>query len=294
MRLASRELHESADALEALQSPCFLCPRRCAAERARGDTGFCRATADPEIASYGPHYGEERELVGRRGSGTIFFSHCNLGCCFCQNYEISQLGHGRRITPSAVADIMIELEAGGCANVNVVTPTHFAPQIVRGLAYARERGLELPLVYNSGGYESCEVLRLLDGVVDIYMPDAKFADPGVAGVLCSAPDYPEVMLDALREMERQVGDLEIDEDGLATGGLLIRHLVMPGNLARTDRLLDLIARDVSPSSAVNVMGQYRPCGEVVGRSGPIGRVVTPEEYEDAVERARSLGLRILE
>ncbi len=293
MRLEPAAISERAERLEALQSPCRLCPRGCAVDRSAGEMGFCRATAVPKVASYGPHYGEEHELVGARGSGTIFFSHCSLGCSFCQNFDISHEGHGIEVTIVAIADMMLELEALGCANINLVTPTHYAPQAVKALASARERGLTLPLVYNCGGYESVEALRELDGVVDVYMPDAKFADRAVAEDLCGAPDYPEVMLEALSEMQHQVGDLEIAADGLATRGLLIRHLVMPGNVAGTARVLELIARRVSAGAAVNVMAQYRPCGGVVGRTGPTGRVLRAEEHRAAVAHARDLGLRVL-
>ena len=294
MRLDPSTVRERARLLEALQSPCRLCQRACGADRAAGDAGFCRATALPKVASFGPHFGEERELVGGRGSGTIFFSHCSLGCSFCQNFDISHLGYGREVTTSAIADMMVELEASGCANINLVTPTHYAPQAVSALASARERGVELPVVYNCGGYESTEALKLLEGVVDIYMPDAKFGEGAVAGRLCGAPDYPELMLLALEEMQRQVGDLVIGRDGLASRGLLIRHLVMPENLAATDRVLDMIASRVSPRAAVNVMSQYRPCGDAVGRPGPTGRPLTGAEHRAAVDHARSLGLRVLQ
>jgi putative pyruvate formate lyase activating enzyme len=293
MRLEAAALRERAERLEALQSPCRLCPRACGSERASGETGFCGATAVPRVASYGPHFGEERELVGSRGSGTIFMSHCNLGCSFCQNYDISHDGHGRDVTEAAVAGMMLELESLGCANINVVTPTHYAPQVVRALASARERGLAIPFVYNCGGYESVEALRELDGVVDVYMPDAKFAEPPASDRLCGAPDYPEAMVAALVEMQRQVGDLEVDAEGLATTGLLIRHLVMPDNLAGTDRVLDLIARRVSAGAAVNVMAQYRPCGEVVGQAGPAGRRLRRDEHRRAVDHAHAAGLRVL-
>lgn len=293
MTLEPAQLRESAGKLEALQSPCRLCPRACGALRAAGEVGWCGATAVAEVASYGPHYGEERELVGARGSGTIFFSHCNLGCSFCQNFEISH-GHGRSVSPRAIGDMMLELAAAGCANINLVTPTHYAPQALLALTSARERGLAVPLVYNCGGYESVEALRILEGAVDVYMPDAKFADAPAARRFCGAPDYPEVMLAALAEMQRQVGDLTLDEEGLAVRGLLIRHLVMPENLAGTDRLLDLIADGVSPRAAVNIMAQYRPCGDVLGNPGPAGRALLPVEHDQAVKRASRLGLRVLE
>jgi putative pyruvate formate lyase activating enzyme len=294
MMLRPAALRERAARLEALQSPCRLCPRLCGALRAAGEIGFCGATTVPRVASYGPHYGEERELVGARGSGTIFFSHCNLGCSFCQNFDISHRGHGREVSAPAIGDMMLELEALGCANINLVTPTHYAPQAVMALASARKRGLTLPLVYNCGGYESVEVLRALEGVVDVYMPDAKFADARAAERFCGTPDYPEVMIAALVEMHRQVGDLRLNDEGLAVRGLLIRHLVMPGNLTGSDRVLELIARRVSSGAVVNVMGQYRPCGDVVGDAGPAGRALRPEEHRAVVRQALELGLRVLQ
>jgi putative pyruvate formate lyase activating enzyme len=293
MRLEAAALHERAARFEALMSPCRLCPRACGVDRAAGETGFCRATSVAKVASYGPHFGEERELVGGRGSGTIFFSHCSLGCSFCQNYDISHGGRGREVAPSAIADAMLELEALGCANVNLVTPTHYAPQAVRALAFARERGLTLPLVYNCGGYESIDALQVLDGVVDVYMPDAKFADGEIGARFCHAPDYPDVMLDALVEMQRQVGDLEVGADGLAVRGLLIRHLVMPDDLSGSERVLESIARRVSNTAAVNVMAQYRPCGDVVGAPDGAGRALRASEHRAAAGHARTLGLRVL-
>ncbi len=294
MLLSHRELARRAESLARLQSPCTLCPRRCLADRAAGDTGYCGATAVPEVSSYGPHFGEERELVGTGGSGTIFFTRCNLGCAFCQNYDISKLGRGRRVSVRDVANMMLDLERRGCANINLVTPTHYVPQIVEALAIAREEGLELPVVYNCGGYESVEALKILEGVVDIYMPDAKFGDPEAGARFCAVPDYPDRMMESLEEMQRQVGDLVLDGHGIAVRGLLVRHLVMPAGLAGTERLLEMLASRISPSAAVNVMSQYRPCGEVVGAPDAAGRCVTREEHAAAVAKARSLGLRVID
>jgi putative pyruvate formate lyase activating enzyme len=255
--------------------------------------GVCGASAELEISNYGPHFGEERELVGSGGSGTIFFAHCGLRCSFCQNYEISHLGRGRRITTTELKLIMLELEAMGCANVNLVTPTHYVPQIVVAAAEATRSGFSLPIVYNCGGYESTEVLALLDGFVDVYLPDAKFADSETANRLCAAPDYPERMVAALVEMQRQVGDLRLGRDGCAEGGLLIRHLVMPGDPGAAARVFDLLAESVSRSATINVMGQYRPCGMERGSAGALGAGLTREAYDAAEAAARARGLSVL-
>lgn len=289
----AHELRRRSRLLVALQSPCGLCPRDCGAERASGAPGLCGASAGVEVASYGPHFGEEPELVGAGGSGTIFFAHCGLRCSFCQNYEISHGGQGGRTGTSELAGMMLRLEALGCVNVNLVTPTHYAPQIVAALAEAVETGLTLPVVYNCGGYESVETLSLLEGVVDVYMPDAKFADPTLADALCRAPDYPQRMLACLSEMERQVGDLTVDPDGVARRGLLIRHLVMPGHVEDSARLFRLLAEHVSASAVVNVMGQYRPCGTAAGEAGPMGAPLTRREHEKALTAARAAGLRMI-
>jgi len=292
--LGAEDIRRRAEKLAALADPCRLCPRRCGVRRRGGERGWCGATMEVEIASAGPHFGEESVLVGRGGSGTIFFSHCNLRCVFCQNHDISQLRDGRPATAEDLALVMLELERSDCLNVNLVTPTHYIAGIVSALAVAAERGFILPVVYNCGGYESVETLELLDGVVDVYMPDAKFARGETAGRLCDAPDYPAAMLAALSEMHRQVGDLRIDDDGCARRGLLVRHLVMPGNDAGTAELLNLLAERVSPATAVNVMDQYRPCFRTVGEDGPLGRSLTPSEYARAVAHADALGLRIID
>lgn len=293
MRLRPAEIQDRASALRELQSPCRLCPRECMAARAAGRVGFCQATDALEISDYGAHFGEELELVGTRGSGTIFFTHCSLGCAFCQNYSTSHGGRGRHVTPAELGTIMLALERQGCANVNLVTPTHYAPQIIEAVGLARGAGLGVPVVWNSSGYESVAALEPLEGIVDIYMPDAKFGDEGTAVLLCDAEGYPETMVAALLEMQRQVGDLVCGSDGLAAGGLLIRHLVMPGNLAASDEVLRLIATRVSPHAAVNVMSQYRPCGAVAGARGPLGRRVTRDEHGRVVGLAQALGLRVL-
>ncbi|UCG37971.1 MAG: radical SAM protein, partial [bacterium] len=221
------ELLERARALEEMASPCRLCPRRCAAMRGEGETGYCRTGFAPMVSSVHPHFGEEAPLVGRGGSGTVFLTNCNLGCIFCQNYDISHLGRGQEVTVQEMASAMLTLQRMGCHNINFVTPTHQTHAIVAGVALAAEAGLRIPLVYNTGGYDSLDALRLLDGVFDIYMPDMKFSHGPIASQLADAPDYPQVVREAVREMHRQVGDLQVDESGVATRGLLVRHLVLP-------------------------------------------------------------------
>ena len=288
LRLSQRELAARAEALRELASPCRLCPRECRARRAEGERGSCRAGLAPWVSSFGPHFGEEGVLVGRGGSGTIFLTGCNLHCVFCQNYEISQLGQGREITTEELAAWMLHLQAIGCENINLVTPTHQAPQIVAALALAREAGLRLPLVWNCGGYESVEALRLLSGIVDIYMPDFKYGDSRVAARYSDAPRYFEAAKAALREMHRQVGDLEV-VDGVARRGLLVRHLVLPGGLAGTEEVLRFIAEEISRDTSVNIMAQYYPTYRA-WKFPELSRRITREEYRKALEIARRLGL----
>ena len=277
--------------------PCTLCPRNCRVDRAAGERGFCGAPAEPVVASAGPHFGEEPCLVGRGGSGTIFLAGCNLRCVFCQNFDISHSIVGERMDASAVARLMVALEARGCENVNFVTPTHVAPALAEAVLEARGGGLRVPVVWNCGGYESVEALRPLEGLVEIYMPDFKFARRESAERYCGAPDYPERAREALGEMHRQVGDLRV-EDGVARRGLLVRHLVMPGGLEETREVLEFLA-SLSPRTSVNVMGQYRPEGLVLrpeGRSewAAIARRPTPDEVAEARRLAAGLGLRVVE
>jgi putative pyruvate formate lyase activating enzyme len=277
-------------ALKSLQSPCRLCPRTCGAKRAEGETGFCGAAAQATVASFGPHFGEERVLVGNGGSGTIFLSGCNLKCVFCQNFDISHGVSGRLVTPAALAEIMMTLREEGCENVNFVTPTHHAPQIAEAILIARRSGFSRPVVYNCGGYESVEALSLLDGLVDIYMPDAKFLDEEASNDYLCARDYPARMSSALREMQRQVGDLVIQE-GLAMKGLLVRHLVMPGHLENSMRVIDFLASEVSPRAYVNVMAQYRP----LCRAAEFPKISSrsrPREVAEARAYAIRRGLRL--
>jgi putative pyruvate formate lyase activating enzyme len=273
----------------ALLEGCTVCPRECGVDRTSGEVGFCRVEDELMVSSYGPHLGEEPELVVRHGSGTIFLTGCNLGCLFCQNADISQRLGGKAMSVDECVDIMLGLETAGCHNINFVTPTHFAPHVMDAIARARGRGLAVPIVYNCGGYESLEMLRLLEGFVDIYMPDLKFMDADAAERLAQAGDYPHVAMAALKEMHRQVGDLEVGDDGAARRGLLVRHLVMPGGLAGTAAAMRFLAEDISPATYVNVMAQFRPCHratEIPAISNPLGR----EDYLAAVDIARDAGL----
>ena len=268
---------------------CRLCPRECRANRLEGEVGYCKADSGLIVSSAFPHFGEESPLVGYHGSGTIFLTHCNLRCIFCQNFDISHLGRGERITSSDMAGMMIRLQELGCHNINFVTPTHYVPQIVASLPEAVEHGLRIPLVYNCSGYESLEVIQLLEGIVDIYMPDAKFMDEKYSKEYCNAPDYPGVLQEVLKEMHRQVGDLKTDSHGIAEKGLLIRHLVMPGGVASSEAVLRFIAEDISVHTYVNIMDQYRPeyhaCEHV-----PINRRITHKEYREATQLAKRFQL----
>lgn len=280
----------AAAALDCLEA-CQLCPRRCGAQRATGQVGVCRTGRYARIASYGPHHGEERCLRGSKGSGTIFFSMCGLRCVFCQNFDISQELAGMPTPPEHLADIMLRLQEQGCHNINLVTPDHVAPQILEALALAAEKGLRLPLVYNSSAYTTLETLRLLDGAVDIYMPDFKLWSPELAARYLTARDYPDVARAAIREMHRQVGPLVLDSRGLAVRGVLVRHLVMPGMAAESKAIMRFLAREVSRDTYVNLMDQYYPAGRVsAAHYSEINRRITREEYEEALDYARSQGL----
>ncbi len=269
---------------------CTICPRNCRVNRKKGEKGFCRMGDTAIVASYGPHFGEERPLVGTGGSGTIFFSNCNLGCVFCQNYGISHFGEGQEIGIERLASIMIDLQAQGCHNINLVTPTHQTPMILRSLKVAVEGGLRIPVAYNCGGYESVEALEILEGIIDIYMPDFKYADPVMAKKYSGAPEYPAVARKAIREMHRQVGELVIDKHGVAMQGLLIRHLVMPGNIAGTEAAVKFIAEEISANTRINIMDQYRPCCKAFDYP-EISRKVSAAEYRDALKRAVEVGLK---
>lgn len=272
---------------------CHLCPRQCAVDRTSGETGYCQTGSKAVVAGFDAHFGEEAPLVGERGSGTIFFTHCNLLCNFCQNYDISHQGVGQSVSDHRLADMMLSLQSSGCHNINFVTPSHVVPQILSALSIAAEKGLKIPLVYNSSGYDALETLQILDGVIDIYMPDYKFWDSEVADQTCQAPDYPDIAKTAVIEMHRQVGDLSMDENGIAISGLLVRHLVMPRNIANTENIMTFIAGQISSDTYVNIMPQYRPCGKA-SQIEALNRTITTKEYEKALNAARDAGIRRLD
>jgi len=272
-------------------SHCVLCPRKCQVNRNEGQTGFCGIACLPVVSSVGPHFGEESILVGAGGSGTIFFAGCNLGCIFCQNFEISHLRHGHQVTIDQLAQSMLDLQNQGCSNINFVTPTHIIPAVTAAIELARGKGLTLPTVYNTGGYDSVETLKLLDGFIDIYMPDMKYADSNASKELSNAADYPQINQQAVKEMHRQVGDLQV-ENGLAARGLLIRHLVLPENLAGSFEIIDFLVKEISPRTTINVMDQYRPCYKASSHPN-INRRPTSEEFTSARRYALQKGLNAL-
>jgi putative pyruvate formate lyase activating enzyme len=272
-----------------LQS-CHLCPRKCAVNRIKGETGFCSSSARLKVASFGPHFGEERPLVGTGGSGAIFFSNCNLLCCFCQNWQINHRGDGDYVTHDDLAGMMLSLQRRGCHNINFVTPTHVVPHLVKALRLAIQKGFTLPLVYNNGGYDNVEVIRMLDGIVDIYLPDFKYQDEAPAVKYSSgASNYPEVAAAVIKEMHRQVGELQLDSKGVAHRGLIIRHLVMPGNIAGTDRFVEWVAKELTATSYVNLMAQYRPEHKAFDYP-EISRPITAQEWNQARSWAKTAGL----
>jgi len=266
-----------------------LCPRHCGINRLAGEEGKCQITSHVAISRHGPHFGEEAPLVGRHGSGTIFFTHCNLECVFCQNYTISQLGEGNLVDSETLARMMLSLQEKGCHNINLVSPTHVIPHILEALEMAVSMGLYLPLVYNSGGYDSVETLKLLDGIVDIYMPDMKYADEKIAEQLSGIKDYPSVNEAAIKEMHRQVGDLQIDEQGITQHGLLVRHLVLPNRLAGTKEIVRFLAQEVSTNTYLNIMAQYHPCYKAFDMP-LLARPTSRQEFSEAIEMAHRQGL----
>ncbi len=291
-RLHSGELKRRVAQAYARLESCDICARECGVNRRLSTEGAaCRTGERAIVSSYGPHFGEEDPLVGRGGSGTIFFSWCNLRCQYCQNYEISQAGIGHQVEPEDLAKMMLSLQSQGCHNINFVSPSHVVPQILAGLLIAAEAGLRLPLVYNTGGYDSLKTLALLDGVVDIYMPDAKYADPAVAQRYSKIRNYPAVNQAALEEMHRQVGDLTMDGSGVAQRGLLVRHLVLPNDLAGTAEIVHFLRDEISPNTYINVMAQYRPCYRA-HELPPLDRSITNQEYAEAVRLAQEAGLRL--
>ncbi len=292
---ASGELAQRIEQAYAIMEECWLCPRRCGVNRHRDQKGFCRAPERAMVYTRQPHFGEELPLVGQWGSGTIFFSNCNLRCVFCQNWEIAHEGWGYPITDAALADMMLELQAMGCHNINLVTPTHVMPNILNATRIALKKGLRLPLCYNTSGYEHVEIIRLLDGIVDIYLPDMKFMD-GVQAArynLAEANNYPEMAKKSIMEMHRQVGTLVTDKRGIAMRGLIVRHLVMPNRVAGTREFVQWVAENLSRDTYVNIMSQYRVEFRAFEYED-IARAITSEEFVDAIEWAKRAGLTNLD
>ena len=289
----SGELKKRVEKTVNLMKQCQICPRRCKVNRLENEKGICKVGRLPMVSSYNPHFGEESPLVGTQGSGTIFLTSCNLGCIFCQNYDISHLGEGYEISIEHFAKMMIELQNIGCHNINFVTPTHVVPQILEALPIAVEMGLKIPLVYNTGGYDIIETLMIIEGIFDIYMPDFKFTDSDIANRFCKARDYPEVATKAIKEMHRQVGDLVINNHGIAERGLIVRHLIMPNELAGTRKVMHFLANEISKNTYVNIMDQYHPCG-LAHKYPEINRRITTEEFSNAINIAREEGLTRLD
>lgn len=290
LNLEDSEIDKKVKTALKMTEPCRVCPRSCGINRSKKEKGFCNLGTRPMISSFSPHFGEEKCLVGIHGSGTVFFTYCNLRCVYCQNYEISQLGMGREVENDDLAEAMLKLQNFGCHNINLVTPTPQVPQILASLQIAISKGLKLPLVYNTGAYDSLDMIKLLDGIVDIYMPDFKYSDPKIAHEYSSVPKYPEIAKKAIREMYRQVGDLFIEKSGIARRGLLVRHLVLPGGLAGTEKIMEFLAKEVSNNTFVNIMNQYRPHFKAQ-KLPSLNRSITSQEYFDAREAARKVGLK---
>jgi putative pyruvate formate lyase activating enzyme len=289
--ISETELQKRIEAAYNLLESCRVCPRQCGVNRLKNDKlGFCRSGLNPAISSVNPHHGEEPPLSGTKGSGTIFLTNCNLRCVYCQNYPISQLGNGAERTPDELAGQMIWLQEQGCHNLNLVTPTHFMPQILKAFGIARERGFDLPIVYNTSGYESLEALRLLDGIVAIYLPDMRYADDAAARTYSVAPHYPEINRAAIKEMYRQVGNLVLDEDGIATRGLIIRHLILPGGLSGTEGVMKFLAEEISKDVYISLMSQYFPAFKA-HEFRELSRRITADEYEVAYQTMRKCGLK---
>lgn len=288
----SGELKLRAELARNHERACDLCARYCRVDRSR-KLGGCRTGLRARLASYGPHHGEEYPLRGQGGSGTVFFAWCNLRCQYCQNHDISQSAAGREVESEELATIMLELQQAGCHNINFVSPSHVVAEILEALDVAAAQGLRLPLVYNTGGFDSLEALNLLDGVIDIYMPDMKYSDRFVARRYSKIGNYPEVNRTAVREMHRQVGDLIVDQNGIAQRGLLVRHLVLPNNLAGTTEILRFLAEEISTDTYINIMDQYRPAYRI-HHDPQLNRGLQSQEYRDALEQAHAMGLRRLD
>ena len=288
-KLTLVDLKEREERLKELLMGCRICPNECEINRTQGENGLCNSDNGMIISSVGPHFGEEPPLVGFMGSGTIFFTNCNLACEYCQNYDISHYGAGQNINIDHLAEAMLQLQNRGCHNINLVTPTHFTPQIVGALISAIEGGLEIPLVYNCGGYESTETLQLLENIVDIYMPDIKYSSNENALKFSGIKNYWGTVKEALKEMHRQVGNLKLNKRGITQRGLLVRHLVLPNNIAGSKNIIDFISNEISPDTYLNIMDQYRPIFKA-NEHAPLNRYITDQEYQEVVDYARSKGI----
>jgi len=289
LNIKEEEFDRRIDKAYKLLSSCEVCPHKCRVNRLEGERGFCRSGEEVIVSSYNAHFGEEPPLVGYFGSGTIFFTNCNLKCVYCQNYPISQLGNGNKVTLSELAKIMLALQKRKCHNINLVTPTHFIPQILKSLKLAIKMGLHIPIVYNTSGYEEVRTLKLLAGIVDIYLPDARYADNEVARKYSSAPGYFEIMKKALKEMHQQVGDLAMDKTGVARSGLIVRHLVLPEGLSDTRKIMRFISREISPHTYISLMAQYFPAYQA-GQFPLLSRRINREEYKEALQAFKEEGL----
>jgi putative pyruvate formate lyase activating enzyme len=284
-------LEQRIEAAYQLLESCHVCPRECGVNRLKNDKlGFCRSGMNPVISSAGPHHGEEPPISGTKGSGAVFFTNCNMKCVYCQNYPISHMGNGQERTPGELACQMLSLQEQGCHNLNLVTPTHFMPQILKSLGIARERGFDLAIVYNTSGYDSVEALQLLDGIVDVYLPDMRYSDNAVAMKLSIAPYYKEINTAAVREMFRQVGNLVLDEHGIARRGLIIRHLILPGGLSGTEGVMKFLAEEISRDVFISLMSQYFPAFKA-NENKDINRRISEKEYDEAYAIKMKYGLK---
>jgi putative pyruvate formate lyase activating enzyme len=288
--LANGELESRVKTLKEMLKNCVLCPHQCSVDRLNGEKGYCKTLEDCVVSGAQPHFGEEEELVGTHGSGTIFFSHCNLKCVFCQNYEISYCGEGQTLNVSQLAQMMLSLQTKGCHNINLVSPSHIVPQIVEAIFLAAQKGLYIPIVYNSNGYDLVDTLKLLDGIIDIYMPDIKFSDDDIAFKYLNVKSYFTVAKNAVIEMYKQVKNLETDDRNIAYKGLIIRHLVLPQNLAGTEKIMRFLADEISPDIYVNIMAQYYPAHKAYNFE-ELSRRISKDEYKMAVESAKLAGLK---
>lgn len=282
----------SIDHILHLLNDCTLCPHNCHVNRLNGETGFCNTGRNAVVSSYSPHYGEESILTGSNGSGTIFFTHCNLACSFCQNFNISHDGIGMEVTDEYLSEIMIELQEQGCHNINLVSPSHVVPQIIAAFKIAKKQGLKIPMLYNTGGYDKVETLKLLEGIIDIYMPDIKTLDPVFAEKVCGIKHYPETVKKAIKEMYRQVENLYL-QNGIASKGLLLRHLVLPNRSDDAKNIIGFIADEITPNTYVNIMSQYKPCGNAFDFEN-LSRPISKQEFNQAILYAQNAGLTILD